>query len=156
MFLDSEVPERSRVQVFVDEELVLTARLRQPLAFRNGEWGEGALGISGTTVRAAMPLIGEQGLPEQSVYDRSKGSYVVPFSKLQVLTRTRVTGEETQCVVVVVEIDETGRVVKVIPLTNAPPVDLESNLKQWRFVPYEIEGRAVPVTTTLKLTVKKK
>ncbi|HXG63863.1 MAG TPA: hypothetical protein VNO70_02080 [Blastocatellia bacterium] len=151
VFLDLEVPTGARIQVFVDGELVLRASLRRPLSLRNQEWGEGALGIPGTAVRAAMPLARNSILSEHPVYDRSSGSYFVPFSKLQVVKKRPIIGEQGQSIVVVLQIDETGRVVKVTPLTDSPPVNLEEIMKKWQFAPYVIEGRPVPVTTSLRI-----
>lgn len=152
VFLDIEVPLRARVQVWRDDELVLRASLTQPLSFRDREWQEGALGISGTAMRAAIPLINKLNIPDQFAYDQSRGSYVVPFQKLEVLKKKPLNDQQGQSVVVVLQIDETGQVVGVTPLTGTPPVDLERTLRKWRFVPFMIQGRAVPVTTTLKLT----
>src|SRR6266404_7369666 len=44
VFLDIEIPLRARVRVLQDDELVLKASLTEPLALRDREWGEGALG----------------------------------------------------------------------------------------------------------------
>ncbi len=151
VFLDIEVPLRARVRVMEDDELVLRASLTEPLALRDREWGEGALGVPGAAMRAAMPLLSKRNLSDQSAYDRSKGSHAVPFSKLQVLKKARLRGQYAESIVVVLEIDETGSVLSVTPLTATPPPDLERTIKKWRFVPYELQGRAVPVTTTLTI-----
>jgi hypothetical protein len=152
VFLDIEIPLRARVRVLQDDELVLKASLTEPLALRDREWGEGALGVPGTAMRSAMPLLSKRNLSDQSAYDRSKGSHVVPFSKLQVLKKLQLRGQYSQSIVVVLQIDETGSVVRVTPLTAAPPPDLERTIKKWRFVPYEVQGRAVAVTTTLTIS----
>jgi hypothetical protein len=151
VFLDLEVPTGARIEVIADGELVLRASPRRPLSFRNREWGEGALGIPGTTVRAAMALARKNILSVRPVYDRSSGSYYVPFSNLRVVKKGPVIGEPGRSIVVVLQIDETGRVVKVTPLTDSPPVNLEKIMRDWQFAPYEIDGRAVSVTTTLRI-----
>lgn len=156
VFLDIEVPLRARVRVMEDDELVLRASLTEPLALRDREWGEGALGVPGAAMRAAMPLLSKRNPSDQSAYDRSKGSHAVPFSKLQVLKKARLRGQYAESIVVVLQIDETGSVLSVTPLTATPPADLERTIKKWRFVPYEVQGRAVPVTTTLTIPANSK
>jgi hypothetical protein len=152
VFLDIQVPERARVRVIADGKLVLKALVHQPLAFRNQGWGEGALGIPGTAMRAARPNLSANAAPLEPVYDRNSGTYVVPASRLTILKRKPVSGLTEQTVIVVLQIDATGRVVKIKPLTDSPPPDLEGTFKHWRFAPYLINGSAVAVTTVLSIT----
>lgn len=154
VFLDVQVPNHARVRVIVDGKTVLRASLTQPLAFRNQEWGEGALGIPGTVMRAAMPELLTNSAPVEPLYDRSTGSYVVPFSRLQLTRRHPVKGERGQTALVILQIDETGRVVGVRPLTDSAPADLERTVSSWQFEPYVVNGVAVRVTTTLRILVE--
>ncbi len=152
IFLDIEVPANAWLQLQVDEEVILNARLRQPLSFHNKEMGEGSQGISGTVMRAAMSLIGQAHFSEQSAYDRSKGAYAVPFSKLEIVKKTPINLSRSQSTIVMLQIDERGRVVMVTPMTDMPVGNLENTMKDWRFAPYEVNGQAVPVTTIVKIS----
>lgn len=153
-FLDIEVPKSVRVRIIADGKTVLRASLRQPLAFRNQQWGEGALGVPGTAMRAAMPGLATNSAPPVPVYDKSTGSYIVPASSLTVTKKEPLKGRLRQNVVVVLQIDETGRVVGVRPLTDSAPPDLEQILSGWRFEPYIVNGNRVRVSTVLPITVE--
>jgi len=74
------------------------------------------------------------------------GKYLVPFSKLQIVKKVAVEGTPLQ-ISARLEIDETGHVVKVNPITSTPALGLEETLKQWEFAPYQVDGHPVRVIT---------
>jgi hypothetical protein len=151
VFVDIQVPHRVQVRVELDGKTILKASLRQPLSLRNQEWGQGASSSSGAIMQAIMPPISNRLPSHPASHD---GTYYVPVSRLQILNRNPIRGEAGQRVIVKLEINEAGRVVNVIPMTDAPPSGLEDTLRAWRFAPYEINGRRVRVSTTLALTVE--
>jgi hypothetical protein len=151
IFLDIEIPAQCSVRVVVDGKSVLRASLRRPLAFRNKEWGEGALGIPGTAMRAALPTLGTNSAPLEPIYDRNTGSYIVPASRLSIRKRVPVNGASGQTIVVVLRIDAAGRVVKVSSLTDSAPPNLEEILSKWQFEPFIHNGVAVPVTAVFRI-----
>ncbi len=154
VFLDIQVPRGIPIEVFVDGESILKASLKQPLSLQNREWGQGALGVPGALTRAAGLHKEDTNTDSQIFYDRSKGRYIVPSSKLEVIKRKAIKGEQGFSAVVVLDIDETGRVTKVTSLTDAPIPNLENTLMKWRFAPYKVENQPVPVTTMLQVSVQ--
>jgi hypothetical protein len=58
VFLDIQLPGNSRVRLLVDGKPVFNGFVRQPLAFRNDGWGEGATRIQSVVLRAAIPQLG--------------------------------------------------------------------------------------------------
>ena len=84
-------------------------------------------------------------------YDSSDGSFVMPSSKLAVLKQTHMESSGDEPLVVILKVDETGRVSQVTALTDKPTPGLEESLKQWEFTPFLVDGKPVSVKTMLKL-----
>ncbi len=78
----------------------------------------------------------------------------MPQSQLQLLRKLPLEGKPGLKAVVVLQIDESGRVVGVTPLTDTPIPNLESTLMKWQFTPYTLNGRPVPVKAMLNITVQ--
>ncbi len=154
VFLDIEVPHNAKVRIIVNGETTLKASLRQPLSFHNQEWGEGASSTAMTLTQAAGLSPENTAQIDQPLYDRNTGYYLVPSSKLSLVKKQLLKGEPGLSAVVILQIDESGRVVRVIPQTDAPILDLEETLMKWRFAPYTINGQAVPVKSMLRVAVQ--
>lgn len=154
VFLDIQVPRQVQVRVMANREIVLMAALQQPLSFSNKEWGQGHQAVVGTTMRAAGLLSRSVGRDNGPVFDRSRGYYVVPSSSLQIVKKLPLEGKAGLKGVVMLQIDETGRVVKISSMTDMAIENLEENLMKWEFAPYKIDGQAVPLVTFLPVKVK--
>lgn len=150
IFLDIKIPEEATVEVFVNGEKQLQAALRQPLALQAERWGTGESDATRTMMRAA----GLASNTSQIFYNSSQGRYVAPSARLHIITQTALKGAPGASAVVKVDIDENGRVVQVTSLTNSAIVNLQESLMKWRFAPFVLDGRPVPVTTVLYLTVR--
>lgn len=152
VFLDIQIPSGALAEVLVDGERLLKSALKQPLSLQNKNWGYGALNTLETMVRAAGIYKDSTISGDQVAYDRSTGRYAVPSSKLEVLSKTSIRSVSGLSMVVVMEIDETGRVTKVTPLTNSADPNLERQLMKWRFAPYKVNDQPVPITTMLNVS----
>jgi hypothetical protein len=150
VFLDIQVPAAAKVQVVVDGDTKLKGALSRPLLLRNQEWVEGAHNAPGAMVRAAMPHLGKSKELDRPVLDQSSGYYAVSFSSLRALEREDIA-PQSRSIVMVLYIDESGRVEKTVPLTNLPTTEMEQKIKKWRFAPYLIDGRPVRVSAILTL-----
>ncbi len=150
VFLDIQVPAVAKIQVVVDGDTKLKGSLARPLLLRNQEWVEGAQNTPGAMVRAARPNFGKSKELDRPVLDQSSGYYAVSFSSLRALEREDV-GSQSQNIVMVLYIDESGVVEKVVPLTGLPTTELGQKIKRWRFAPYLIDGKPVRVSTMMSV-----
>lgn len=150
VFLDVQVPPESQVQVMVNSESVLKSSISQPLAYRDQKWVEGKINAAGTMLMATSP--GNTTNPaQQPVFDHTTGNYAVASSRLRVLESPSVGTISGKAVAVILHIDESGRVTKVVPLTGNPSPQLEEALKNWRFEPFTIDGKPVRVSTLIHI-----
>ena len=150
VFLDIQLPTTAKVQVVIDGDTKLKGSLARPLLLRNQEWVEGAQTAPGAMARAAMPRLDKSKELDRPVLDQSSGYYAVSFSSLRALEREDMA-PKSRSVVIVLYIDESGRVEKTVPLTSLPTTELEQKIKKWRFAPYLIDGRPVRVSAMLTL-----
>ncbi|HWQ36118.1 MAG TPA: hypothetical protein VNQ79_24995 [Blastocatellia bacterium] len=150
VILDVHLPAAVQVQVVVNGELVLKSSIPQPLAYRDHQWGEGRPNGAGAMMMAALP--GKQsGSLQQPVYDHNSGSYAVSSSSLRVLESPAFKDGSGRSFTVVLHIDESGQVIKVVPLTDMPPAGLVETLSRWRFEPFLIGGKPVRVNTLIHI-----
>lgn len=149
-FLDIKIPAAAQVFLKLDSKQILSAVLLKPVSYCDGEWGSGAEGVAGTLMRATG-LLGYQG-PEP-VFNKNTGFYTVSNSKVRITGRTSLDGRSGLTALVLVSVDETGRVTKATPLTASEIMNLSDTLLKWSFKPYVVNGRAIPFETCIPVSV---
>lgn len=150
VILDVQLPRGASVRVLADGDEVAFPALNEPTAIRDGKVEPGAPSLAAAMIQSAMSR-DMAGIPtlrdEQSLGDG--GARFVPFEKLQVLKMVDVDlGHPRNRATL--EINAEGEVVRVVTSggKRADP-GVEESLKQWRFAPYIVMGRAVPVVTVV-------
>jgi hypothetical protein len=153
-FLDVQVPRQAHVELVIDGKTLLNAVVLQPICLCAGEWDLGATGLAGTVVRATgllrQPILGNR----EAAFDKGTGLYAVPYSKLRLNLRKPLVARAGSTVLVLVHVDETGKVVKATPLTESGINNLPDSMLEWRFMPYVMNGRAIPFKTCIPVTVQ--
>lgn len=153
LFLDIIVPEGARIRVLADGKTLLRASLKNPLSLYNGEWFQGVSSLAAIASRAGLAAAGYSGAVKH-FRDAGTGEHRgVSFSDLQVLENPWPKVAVPQTVLVALEVDETGHVVDVIPITDAPP-EVQKTLRSWRFAPYLVDGSPASVSTVAKLVFR--
>jgi hypothetical protein len=157
ILLDVQIPSGTQTKIITDENLVLSASLREgePLSLRGQQIGQGVSTISEAMAQIVVPSMLPSSIKGKSSGQFNEnlvrpfgnsGKYLVPFSRLQVVKKVTVEGTPPQ-ISARLEIDETGHVEKVHPLSSMPAPGLEETLKQWEFVPFQVDGHPVRVIT---------
>jgi hypothetical protein len=142
VFLDVQVPRALRVQVTFDGMTILSASVREPVSFRGKQIGTGSSSVAETVAQTLLP----QGIKrDQAAPSLADGKLFVPFSQLHLVKQVAVGG----LLGAVLEIDGTGQVVNVKPLTGSMTAEAEEKLRKWEFTPYQQGGRAVSVITVI-------
>lgn len=153
-FLDVQIPNQAQVELVIDGKTLLNAVVIQPICLCDGEWDLGAKGLAGTLVRATgllrQPVFGNR----EAAFDKGAGLYAVPYSKLRLTQRKPLVARVGSTVLVLVHVDETGKVVKATPLTASGIKNLPDSMLEWRFLPYVMNGRAVPFKTCIPVTAE--
>jgi hypothetical protein len=150
VILDVHIPGTAQVQVIVNGESVLRSSIPQPLAYRDHQWTEGRPNGSGAMMMAALQ--GSQaGSSQQPVYDQTSDSYAVSDSSLRVLESPLYKDSSGRSFTVLLHIDETGRVIRAVPLADTPPAGLVETLSRWRFEPFLVGGKPVRVSTLIHI-----
>jgi hypothetical protein len=147
VFMDIEIPSSTQIQVTVNGNLLLGAALREPVSIRGQEIGPGASNTAAAIAQSILPSNIRKDTSGSAHYGRD-GKYFVSFSKLQVVKKVAL-GRTDSPIVAMLQIDESGKVVSVTSVGDTLPPGIEENLKHWKFSPFEVDGRAVPVTTVL-------
>ena len=154
VFLDVQVPEQAHVELVIDGKTLLNAVVLQPICLCDGEWDLGAKGLAGTLVRATgllrQPILANR----EAAFDKGTGLYAVPYSKLRLTLRKPLVARAGSTVLVLVHVDEIGKVVNATPLTASAIKNLPDSMLEWRFMPYVMNGRAVPFKTCIPVTVQ--
>lgn len=147
--LDIELPEGTQTQAVVDGNVVLNGSLQEPLSIQGQEVRKGEATFAAALVRTQMPE-GFRGLSVDKNDRRMPGDdkLFVHFSKLKVL-KTVAVDTDSPLNRAALEINEEGKVVKVVPLSKNHDPDLESALLQWEFAPYIVDGHPAPILTVL-------
>ena len=153
-FLDIKVPGAAQVSLKIDGKPMLTAVLLKPVSFCNGEWGLGAEGVSGTLVRATGLLGQAESVTGEPAFNKGTGLYSVSFSKVRVARKTSLAGRSGLTALVLVHVDEAGQVTKATPLTASGVKNLPDTLLKWRFMPYLLNGRAIPFEACILVSVQ--
>lgn len=157
ILLDIQIPSGTQTKIITDENLILSASLREgePLSLRGQQIGQGV-----STISEAMAQIMASSMLPSSLKGKplgqfnenfvrpfgNSGKYLVPFSRLQVIKKVAVEGTPLQ-IIARLEIDEAGHVEKVHPISSTPAPGLEETLKQWEFAPFQVDGHPVRVIT---------
>lgn len=153
-FLDLKVPGTAQVVLRVDGIRVLSALLLKPVFFCDGEWSLGAEGVAATLLRATGLLRQPDSAAAEPAFNKNTGLYTVSNSKVRVARRTSLAGRSGLTALVLVNVDETGRVTKATPLTASGINNLSDALLQWRFMPYLVNGRAIPFEACISVSVQ--
>ena len=150
-FLDIKVPSLTQVALRIDGMPILSAVLLRPIAFCDGEWGRGAEGVAGTLMRASG-LLGQHGA--EPAFNKGTGLYTISNSKVRVARRTALEGKSGLTALVLVSVDETGRVTNATPLTDSGIRNLPGAMLEWRFMPHLVNGRAIPFEACIPVSVQ--
>jgi len=153
-FLDLKVPGDAQISLTIDGRLMLTAGLLRPVSFCDGEWGLGAEGVSGTLVRATGLLRQPESVTGEPAFNKGTGLYSVSFAKVRVARKTALAGRSGLTALVLVHVDEAGQVTKATPLTASGIRNLPETLLKWRFMPYLVNGRAIPFEACIPVSVQ--
>lgn len=153
-FLDLKLPGTAQVSLAIDGKLMFNAVLLKPVYFCNGEWGLGAEGVSGTLVRATGLLRQQDSVNGQPAFNKGTGLYTVSYSNVRVARRKTLAGRSGSTALVLVNVDETGKVTKATALTAADIKNLQGTMAKWQFMPYVVNGRAVPFEACVPVTVQ--
>ncbi|HEV7374841.1 MAG TPA: hypothetical protein VGN95_08995 [Pyrinomonadaceae bacterium] len=157
ILLDIQIPSGTQTKIITDDNLVLSASLQEgePLSLRGQQIGQGVSTISEAMAQVMIPSMLPSSLKGKPLGQFNEnfvrpfgnsGRYLVPFSRLQVVKKVPVEGTPTQ-IIARLEIDETGHVEKVQPISSTPASGLEETLKQWEFAPFQVDGHPVRVIT---------
>jgi hypothetical protein len=150
--LDIELPSGTQTQAVVDGNVVLNGSFQQPLSVQGQEVRPGETTFAAALLRTQMPDE-FRGLAVDAV-DKSDRRMLgddklfVHVSKLKVL-KTVAFDTDSPLNRAALEINEEGKVVKVIPLSKKHDQGLEDALLQWEFAPYMVDGHPVPILTVL-------
>jgi hypothetical protein len=160
VFVDIKVPADVSVKLLADDEVMMSSQVREPTAVQVTETAK-AVGpgtANPTALLMQTMLTGvlaekDKNAPLSNTTQPigNTGKYFVPFEQLQVQHMVAPQGDPAQ-MGARIEINENGEVVKVRPVSETPPIGFAEALKQWRFAPYIVEGRAVTVQTVIQLT----
>lgn len=153
-FLDLKVPSAAQVVLRVDGIRVLSAVLLKPVFLCNGEWSLGAEGVAATLLRATGLLRQPESVTAEPAFNKSTGFYTVSNSKVRVAQKTSLAGQSGATALVLIHVDEAGRVTKATPLTASGIKDLADTLLKWRFMPYLVNGRAIPFEACIPVSVQ--
>jgi len=150
VFVDIEAPSGSRIRIIADGKTILRAALRSPVAYYNSEWFEGSATLSGTISRAGIALAGHG----KSLRHIRDGDFRgVSFSELQLLKKKSPRGLPGQTIMAALQVDETGHVVDVLPVTDLTP-EAEHAFRAWQFAPYLVDGHPASFTTVVKFVFR--
>lgn len=150
VFLDIQIPSGAQAQVTTDGNTILTAVVREPVSIHGQEIGQGGSNITEAIAQSMMPHLSKK--PEGVIYRGKDGKYFVSSSKLQVAKRVDLNIDRP--VAVVLDIDEAGHIVNITSTTEPLSTGAMDALKQWEFVPFRQDGKAVAITTSMVLTPK--
>ena len=143
LFLDVQVPRGLQVQVTFDGMTILSSSLREPVSFIGKQIGTGSANVAETVAQTVLP----QGIrrDQGAIPSLANGKLFVPFSQLHLVKKVAVEG----LLGAVLEIDGTGHVMNVKPLTGSMTAEVEEKLRKWEFTPYQQDGRVVSVITVI-------
>jgi hypothetical protein len=145
---DVHVPKEVRVHLIQDGYVRLRARLREPLALREGAVELGTRNRAETVLRAVfgghLSDVLRPTSPDQP--------YIVSFQRLTIRKRVPVNISWGEKLYVLLIIEADGRVSHIVPLEpEAIPLEVEHALRQWEFEPFLFDGQAVRVKTLARI-----
>jgi hypothetical protein len=151
VLLDIQIPRNLLAKVLLNNKEILIASIQQPISYRHQQWGLGANNVAGTSALASGLMGDESGDARIPVYDVDRGGYIVPYSNLKTIKPLHIEGNTGMSVILQLQIDESGKVLKATLLAGGSLVSLQSAIKDWQFEPYSVGGQPVPVITVFHL-----
>jgi TonB family protein len=153
------MPSGKQIQVDIGEKTVCLTQVRQDLVIDpSGVTVAQVKGVSGLVMRSIIPASSSNDSLPEVISDQGKKniaspkgikSHLISFVKPDMPAQVAVDKLET--VVLKISIDEQGQVKDVVKLIGQEPYASASEkaVRQWRFKPFELEGKKVEVSASI-------
>jgi hypothetical protein len=148
ILLDIEIKSGTQVKVLADGETILSATMKEPMAWVNKEWREGSDDFNKAKLYGRLPLM-PGGLTARKI--DVKNYPILSISKVHIVNEPILPGLPGQFIQVAIQVNKMGHVVDVIPLSSTElGKDLEKGIRSYRFSPYLIDGQPSAFTVILQ------
>lgn len=151
VFLDVQIPRIISARILVNEQLVLSEYLQQPLSYRDKQWGLGYKNVSGVAALASKIIEDKNREGCFPVYDIDRRGYILSYSCLKIIKQPHINNSAGTDLILLLQIDENGKVLIATPLAGGHPENLQELIKEWQFDPYRLGGQTVPVITVIHI-----